>query len=102
MEDGPEELIKSIFIKVQNAQEFVISALSHPELWYNVIRNIVTMTIASREQVNKYNDKLFETKERATFYKQQLKEKNQVVVNAQNKEVRIREARNIYRTRNVK
>ena len=102
VEDGPEEPIESIFTKVQNAQEFVASASSHPELWCNAIRNMVTMTIASREQVNEYNDKLFETKERATSYKQQLKEKDQVVVNAQNKEVRIREARNIYRTRNVK
>ena len=69
MKDGPEELIESIFTKVQNTQEFVASALSYPELWCNTIRNIITMTIVSREQVNKYNDKLFETKERATFYK---------------------------------
>ena len=69
MEDGPEEPIESIFTKVQNAQEFVASASSHPELWCNAIRNMVIITIASREQVNKYNDKLFETKERATFYK---------------------------------
>ena len=101
-QDGEEEPNETIFAKVQNAGEFIASATSHPEVWCNAIRNIVTGLVAYQETNHEFHRDLLSARERVASLSQQLKEKNRALQAAQANEERLRESRTTYRTRCTK
>ena len=98
-EEGPNE---AIFAKVQNAAEFIASAIDHPEIWCNAIRSMATTLIAYREENHDYQRGLLSSRERVAALTQQLKEKQKQLQTAQGNEERLRESRTTYRTRSTK
>ena len=92
-QDGEEAPVESIFAKVQNAGEFIASATSHPEIWCNAVRNLVTSLVAYQETNHEFHRDLLSSRERVAALSQQLKESNQVLQSARASEERLRESR---------
>ena len=101
-QDGEEEPNESIFAKVQNATELIASVSTHPEIWSNAIRTMMTSLIAYQETNHEYHGDLLSTRQRSAALSQQLKEKSQQHRAAAENEERLRESRNVYRARSTK
>ena len=101
-QDGEEAPQESIFARVRTVEGFTDSVNTHPEIWINTIRKVMTTLTAYQEASYEATQNLISNKERIASLTQQLKEKDQSLLTSRANEERLRVSRTTYRARSAK